>query len=149
MFTLFLQLSVSLVIVNIMGIAVLLYASHNNYPGGVALWKLHEQELSAVARSHNQSNPAIVHIDVAAAQQVRMMLYFTVTAASQFCITRAYHVSGNSTSNQTNIGAIPNKKISQIFPHFTTASAKDRHFQDSLLSQAQMDSTLECCTPTL
>jgi hypothetical protein len=65
-----LQLSVSLLIMNAMGIAALAYASYNNYPGGDALWKLHQQESSVVFRSHSLSNPALVHIDVAAAQQV-------------------------------------------------------------------------------
>ena len=55
---------------NAMGIAAFAYASYNNYPGGAALWKLHEQESSAVTRSHSLSDPALVHIDVAAAQQV-------------------------------------------------------------------------------
>lgn len=61
-----------------MGIVVLVYASYHNYPGGAALWKLHEQEHSAVSRSHSRSNPALVHIDVAAAQQVRFLYVASV-----------------------------------------------------------------------
>jgi hypothetical protein len=75
-----LQLSVSLLIANALGIAVLVFASYNNYPGGAALWKLHEQERFEVASSHSRSNPALVHIDVAAAQQVRVMFFFPFVA---------------------------------------------------------------------
>lgn len=55
---------------------VFAYAAYHNYPGGVALWKLHEQESSAVYRSYSRSDPALVHIDVAAAQQVCDLLGF-------------------------------------------------------------------------
>ena len=53
-----------------MGMAAFAYASYNNYPGGVALWKLHQQESTLVSNSYSTHNPALVHIDVAAAQQV-------------------------------------------------------------------------------
>jgi hypothetical protein len=55
---------------NAMGMAAFAYASYNNYPGGVALWKLHQQESTLVSNSYSTHNPALVHIDVAAAQQV-------------------------------------------------------------------------------
>ncbi len=58
-----------------MGIVVLSYASHNNYPGGAALWQLHVQEAAVVSQRHTSSAPARVHIDVAAAQQVCDVYY--------------------------------------------------------------------------
>jgi hypothetical protein len=62
-----------------MGMVVFAYASYHNYPGGVALWKLHEQESSVVYRTYSRSNPALVHIDVAAAQQVCDVIGFVAT----------------------------------------------------------------------
>ena len=59
---------------NAMGMAAFAYASYNNYPGGVALWKLHQQESAVVSDSYSVQNPALVHIDVAAAQQVRSVV---------------------------------------------------------------------------
>jgi hypothetical protein len=123
-----------------MGMAAFAYASYNNYPGGVALWKLHQQESTLVSNSYSTHNPALVHIDVAAAQQVCSVVARQNVTFSR-CFSRAFLVFGNLISSRTITGAIPNKKTCQSFPPFIIASAKLRRFPDFLSLQLRTVST--------
>jgi hypothetical protein len=95
---------------NAFGIAIFAYASHHNYPGGVALWKLHQQELHAVARSHVQSNPAVVHIDVAAAQQVSTAAQFHDNSSSTNHCSGRFSLLATGSAGQTALELLQARK---------------------------------------